>query len=318
LTKLSLADALTSTAEERFMARLTESISAINSAVRTLLAVVVVGAVGAGGWYGYSQYNANEIEAQRSAEALAAAQDELKQAQSRLQQANTDLQRANTEILKKEAVIQEKEEEIGELNETVEEQKHEIERLDTAMRLLKIDHRVARLAVLDQIQDPETKEVTTVVQFQELNGEGEPVEDPKLFRIKGDMVYIDSWIVKFDDKYVEQADIDRATSLVLFRRLFGEFQEPQDGFALDQVGARPRVYGRGGKISEFEKRIWDDFWTVANDDGMQDDLGIRAAHGDAPSIKVRKGKVYRVELRASDGLSITPAGDLPLEQKPAA
>jgi len=35
-------------------------------------------------------------------------------------------------------------------------------------------------------------------------------------------------------------------------------------------------------------------------------MGIRAAHGEAPSIQLRKDKVYELTLRASGGLSILP------------
>jgi hypothetical protein len=307
------------------MASLTESISVINSSVRTLIGVVLIGGLGVGGWYGYTQYNANEIEAQRNAEALAQAHDDLERAESQLQQTETRLVAARNEIQvqegvikEKDAVIVEKNAEIDTLNETVKEQEEEIVRLDTSLRLLKVDHRVARISVVDQTVDPETKEMTTVVQFQELDDQGNPLDDPRQFSIKGDMLYVDSWIVKFEDKYVEEADIDRSTSLVLFRRIFGEFQEPSEGFALDQEGSRPTIYGHGGRVSDFEKRIWDDFWTVANDETRQGELGIRAAHGDAPSIKVKKGRVYRVELRASDGLSITPEASSPASEKPAA
>ena len=111
-------------------------------------------------------------------------------------------------------------------------------------------------------------------------------------------MYVDAWVVKFDDKYIEQAAIDRSTSLVLFRRIFGEQQQPAEGFVLDESGMRPTIYGRGGNLSELEKKIWGDFWNVANDEARQAELGIRAAHGEAPSLKVQKGKSYRLELRA--------------------
>ena len=174
------------------------------------------------------------------------------------------------------------------------------------------------MTVLDQTTDAETNRTVSLIEFQELNEDGQLVGEPRQFRIQGDVVYVDSWVVKFDDKYVEKAEIDRSTSLVLFRRIFGEFQEPTDGFALDQAGARPEVYSRGGKMSELEKQIWGDFWTVANDEQRQSQLGIRAAHGDAPSIRVRKGRVYRIELRASDGLSIRPEGQVEPPKPPTA
>ena len=134
-------------------------------------------------------------------------------------------------------------------------------------------------------------------------------------------MYVDYWIVKFLDEYVEQADMLRSTSICLFRRLFSEFQEPNDGYQLDAVGIQPRAYSRGGQSSEFEQKIWNDFWNIANNPKRAEQLGIRAAHGEAVSIKVRVGKRYRLELRASGGLTILPAEDAPpaeSEPQPAA
>jgi hypothetical protein len=122
-------------------------------------------------------------------------------------------------------------------------------------------------------------------------------------------VYVDYLVVKFDDKYIEEKDIDRSTSLCLFSRIFGDQQKPIDGYALDETGSRPSAYARGGQMSDFEKSIWDDFWSIANDKAMAEEKGIRAAHGQALSMKVKKGKTYRIQLRASDGLSIVPDGE---------
>lgn len=293
------------------MATLTERIAVINSAVRTVLAVIIVGGLGTGAWWLYREYYAGELEARQVAK-------ELELTKVDLEAAKAQLSAAHAEIRQKDAVLAEQQEEISQLQQRVEEQQEQIDRLDTAMRLLKVNHRVAQLVVLDQTTDEETGEVVSRIQFQELDDQGRPVDEAREFSIRGDMVYLDSWVVKFDDKYVEQADLDRSTSLVLFRRIFGEHQEPSEGYVLDQTGSRPAVYGQGTTMSAFEKRIWDDFWNVANDERRQEELGIRAAHGDAPSIKVRKGKAYRIELRASDGLSITPLAPAAEVNKPAA
>lgn len=279
------------------MSKFMENVAIINSSVRTMLGLVLVGGLGVGGWYGYSTYNSKDLAIARVEQDLASARDELG--------------KANT-------LIKEKDHAIESLQVDVQQKQQEIERLDTAMRLLKVDHRVARLTVLDQSTDADTKKVTTSLEFQELDEKGGNLDAPKQFTIPGDVVYVDSWVVKFDDKYVEQADLHRATSLVLFRRVFGEQQKPLDGVALDETGGRPKAYGRNSQMSDFEKKIWSDFWTVANDEAKQTQLGIRAAHGEAPSIKVQKGKAYRVELRASAGLTITPEGDAPARSdKPA-
>ena len=210
------------------------------------------------------------------------------------------------EIVQKDKTIETQVTTIKQQDVKIEEQKVEISRLDTSIRLLKVDQRVARLRVLRQDTDPDTKEVETVIEFVELGEDDQPVDQPKKFTIRGDIVYIDNLIVKFDDEYVERADIERATSLVMFRRIFGEFQEPSMGFPLEEEGKAPRIYSRGKEPSELEQRIWSDFWAIANNPEKAEELGIRALHGEAVSIKTMPGKVYRVQLRASDGLSIVP------------
>ncbi|MFO7904437.1 MAG: hypothetical protein ACQESR_07455 [Planctomycetota bacterium] len=273
------------------MPRIIESLSAINSLIRTGLAMLAVGVIGAGGYYGYRAYNATDLAMQEKVQ---------------------ELERMRNQLAEKQGVLEEQKRQLA-------AQEKEIQKLDTALRLLKVDHRVAWLTVLEQEEDPETGELYTTGQFVEVNDQGEMLGEPRLFRIKGDLVYIEYWVVKFKDKYVEQAEIERSTSLVLFRRIFGESQAPGDGMMLDKVGSRPRAYGDGEQVSAFEKKIWNEFWTIANDEEKAEEMGIRAAHGEAPSMKLKKGQSYRILLRASDGLSIIPdSRPPPIADKPAA
>ena len=57
-----------------------------------------------------------------------------------------------------------------------------------------------------------------------------------------------------------------------------------------------------------ERDLWANFWEYANNPAKAKKAGVRAAHGEAPSIRLQVGKRYRVELRASGGLSIVPDG----------
>lgn len=268
-----------------------EKVSIINSAIRTLLAALVLGGLGYGGWYGYQVFNEKDLTARRASQELALAKDELL--------------RTHSDLVAKETELQQKNVEIGELHDQVAEQQQQIERLDTSLRLLKVDHRVARIRVAEQTKNADTGEVTSVIEFQEYSPEGEALDEPRLFEIKGDVVYIDTWVVKFEDKYVEQADLERSASWVWFRRIFGEFQEPREGFPLDEEGTSPAIfrYRRGGEMSEFEKKIWSDFWGVANNETKQDEAGIRAVQGEAPYLKVLPGKIYWIKIRASGGPS---------------
>lgn len=271
------------------MARVIESISTINSVLRTVLGFALIGGISTLGFLGFSAYTSSKTEADRNAEAL-------KTARGDLQAAHKDLRRARSEI--------------DELSIQVKQQLVEIERLTTSLRLMKVDHRVARLNVLDQVENEETGIMTSKIQFVEVDDDDRVLGEAREFEVKGPLVYVDVWIVKFDDKYIEEADIDRGSSLVLFHRLFGEYQQPNEGYLLDKAGQTPTAYAQSGVLSDMEKKIWRDFWSIANDPKRARQLGIRAAHGDAPSIKMRKGMSYKIELRASDGLSITPDGPI--------
>lgn len=274
------------------MAGTMDSLRTINSLMRTLLATIVVGGLAIASWKAYSTYYAHEIAADQQ-------RQEVRQMQDELDKTRRQLDARDKEIESQAAKLQQQETEIANLN-------ADVARLDTALRLLKVDHRLARLSIVDQRTDDDTGKTETEVEFVELNDEGASIEEPRTFRIRGEVIYIDNWVVKFNDEYIEKADLDRATSLVLFRRIFGDQQEPREGAWLDVTNRPPRAYTRGGVVSDFEKRIWDDFWTIANDETKAKELGIRAAHGEAVSIKAEKGKVYKLQLRASDGLSIVP------------
>jgi hypothetical protein len=261
------------------MGRIHETVRTVNSAVRTLLFGLLLAGVGFGGWKAYSLYHQPQKE-------LAAKQRDLDAVSSKLKQASLDLTASKKQVDALVADIELKNEAIA--------------RLETANGLLKLRHRIAQLRVIDQQEDAETGRPRTEIEFFEVNEEGAPINDRRQkFVIDGDRVYVECLLAKFDDKYIEANDLDRRTAICLFQRIFGEHQEPKDGFEIDQVGSAPTSYARGGEMSEFEKRIWRDFWTLANDPEKAAELGVRAAHADAPSIRVTKGGLYELELRTT-------------------
>ena len=281
-----------------------EKIQTVNSFFRTILAFFVVGGVSMGGWYGYTTYNATELETQRKDKELQDAHQALNSAEQQLEQRQEQINSQRKQLVQKDAELADREAEISDLEVEVTEKEVEIQRLDMALRLHKMQRRLARLTVLDVGQDPVSGKQFSEIEFVELNDLGDPVGQAKRFRIDGDMIYVDYWVVKFEDKYVELADLERGMSICMFHRIFGELQNPKDGFYLDEPGTRPGAYARGSVMSDLEKKIWDDFWDIANDSGKAAELGIRALHGDAVSIKVTKGKSYKVTVRAAAGPEI--------------
>lgn len=206
--------------------------------------------------------------------------------------------------------LAERERAIGELKERnavlgreVEEQARRIHALEAAIRLLKVDHRLARIEVLGQ-DVAESGAVTTRLRFVELDGDGKPFDAGQELAVQGKRVYVESLVVKFDDDYVEAGDFLRGTSVCFFRRVFGEDQKPNDGTPLEVEGRRPRVYAGDQQPDPFYDDLWKHFWRYANDPEAAAAHGVRAMHGEAPFAEIVLGKSYLLELRASGGLSI--------------
>ncbi len=253
-------------------------LSAVNNLAGAMLSLLLLAILGAGGWFVVRTYL---DDAKRKAE---------------VESLQHDLDASKEKIVA--------------LNQDLESKRQQIESLQTALRLLKVDHRVAQIDVLSQRGAAKTKDLVTEFTFVELDKAGKPIDTPRKYMVQGDMVYVDALVVKFSDESVEVADPLRATSFCLFRRVFGEFQRPTDGFKLDAEGEQPAVYHSGREPSEFEREIWSKFWHYATNPEEARKKGIRAAHGEAPSDKLVPGKRYKLLLRSSGGLSFLPE-DLP-------
>ena len=271
------------------MGKVNETVRTVNSAVRTLLLAVLLVVAGVAGWKGYSLYN---------------------EPQKKLADKQHELDAVSAKLAGAESQVAEQREQIDGLKTDLVEMAARVDKLETSNRLLKLRHRIARLKVLDQTENEGSNRVTTRVEFYEVNAEGAPISDKRRqFTIEGDRVYIECLVAKFDDRYVEEKDLDRGTAICLFQRIFGEYQQPQEGFEIEESGSSPTSYARGGEMSEFERRIWRDFWEIANDPRQAAEIGIRAAHADAPSIRVKKDGLYELELRSTGEFTLRPLPD---------
>lgn len=271
-------------------------VQALNSLIGAVLALAIIGLVAAGGWFAYKNYYAAKFSLEAD---LAAKQEEVDRLAGQLTASRQQVNRLADDVRAKAA-------EIVSLNKDLEEKRKEIQRLATALKLMKVDQRLARITVLSQEGSAAKGDLVTRFSFVDVDQAGKPLGEPRIFSVAGDLAYIDSWVVKFGDEYIEEGDPLRATSVALFRRVFGEKQLPSEGFPLDEEGGQPAVYRTGGPMSDFEKGLWARFWDYANDPELAREKGVRAAHGEAPSIQLRPGKSYRVELRASGGISVVP------------
>jgi hypothetical protein len=277
-----------------------KTLNALNNLAGAVVSLVVLAVIGVGGWFAYQTYFGEKIRAARA----------IQEQQAKIDGLTEDLAAREQQVERLGRELTESNEQIDRLQLDLEAKQRQIDRLETALRLLKVDHRVAQIDVLGQDGSAAGGDLVTHFTFVEVDDKGKPLERPRLFSVEGDTVFVDSWVAKFSDEYVEMGDPLRSTSICLFRRLFGESQKPSEGFMLDTVGSRPAAYRSGGKMSDLEQEIWARFWEYANDPKKAEKVGVRAAHGEAPYIKLMPGKRYKVVLRASGGLSLVPE-DLP-------
>ena len=178
--------------------------------------------------------------------------------------------------------------------------------LEAAVRLLRHTERRARIVVLDQAPGADGQLVTRI-RFSELNPSGDPIGEPREFSVTGDEVYVDTLVIKFEDEFVTAGDALKGRSLLLFRRIFGDRLRPIDAYVLDREGQMPQAYAAEKAPSAFERELWAQFWTLANDPAEAKRRGVRALHGEAVSTKLRKAGVYAVTFRSTGELTIQVA-----------
>ena len=178
---------------------------------------------------------------------------------------------------------------------------------EVQLEYLRERRRVARIDVLSQKPNADcVSGIQTRLYFQELDSLGQAIGMGKEIALDGDVAYVEALVVKFADDFVLERDLLRGSSLLLFRRIFGEYQAPIDGVELDPVGQFPPAYSPEQVDPAFHRELWASFWDYALQPEVVRQSGVRAMHGEAPFIKLRDGMAYEVELRTSGGLTLRP------------
>ena len=258
------------------------NVKTVNSALRTIVAVVVLGGVGYGGWFSYSNYLKPGLDA--------------KHAKADLDQLRVEYEEQRTAYTRLQGDFEQQ-------TEALRETERRAQRLATSLKLLKVDKRMANIHVLEKSTN-EKGQPSLRVRFTEMDPSGNPIGNSREFTINGEKIFVDSWIVTFEDKYVEAGDALRSCSLCVFKSIWGEFDGPIGGQSLDQnTNTGPGIYQLAGQ-NEFEQQIWSDFWAVCNNRDKQKGLGIRAMYGQANYVIAEVGRTYEVNLRASGSTSL--------------
>jgi len=195
---------------------------------------------------------------------------------------------------------------LRENNEALARQRFELQR--TIERLVGQD-RVAEVHVIDQVLQgqlvngqPAPADATTI-EFIELDRQQRPLP-ARRFVLQDRVIHLDALVIKFEQGSVAAGDTLRGKSLALFRRVYGEHQDPSEGYAVDPQGDVPNIYRLEPEPSEFERTLWTRFWDYATNPDLAEADGVRVAQGEVVYVPMNKGQGWTITLQHNGGLSI--------------
>jgi hypothetical protein len=181
-----------------------------------------------------------------------------------------------------------------------------IAHLEQIRARLKLERRVAKILVTDQTPDANGVPRTTLL-FIEYGRDGQPLTNSaKMLTFQGNEIHFDAQVIQFEDQYVEEADVLRGQTILLFVRAYSSKQTPESGFALDPPGGIPEIY-RGGDPEQapFEKKLWDHFWQLYDDPDYRKKLGVRHAFGEGLYGHFDLDHVYTITVQSNGPGSLT-------------
>ncbi len=167
-----------------------------------------------------------------------------------------------------------------------------------AIERLSAEQQIGYAKVISQEND-DAGQLWTTLKFIETSREKtEEVISEQQYKIAGDVIHFDLLIVRFPKEMVADG---KERSLYLWRRIYGENQQPSQAFSINQEGDIPNRYKdlfTKLKLSE-QQTLWDGIWSLSNDPQALSEYGIQAIYGNAVYKQLRPGLVYIFKIDPS-------------------
>lgn len=168
---------------------------------------------------------------------------------------------------------------------------------------LEADSRVAQVLVTTVEYDEASKKRFTMIKFLEFDAKGRPLE-PKYFRFAGNVIQFQSLVIRFDDMKVKIGDKLRGKSAYLFLNAFMLDGKNTQVFEITKANEVPAGYHVTSGDSEFEKKLWTDFWKYALNPKAARKMGVKNAQIEAPGTIFIPGTLYTIKIEHDGGLRI--------------
>jgi hypothetical protein len=169
---------------------------------------------------------------------------------------------------------------------------------------LTADSRVAEVMVTAVSKDSASDKQLTTIKFLEYDTNMKPLE-PRYFTFRSDIIQFQSMVIRFADDYVKYGDKLRGKSAYVFWKVFalGD-SNSAEVFEINKADDVPSGYEIAATKSEFEKKLWHDFWQYALEQDKAKEMGIKNAQIEAPGTKFVPGKLYTIKIEHDGGLRI--------------
>lgn len=175
--------------------------------------------------------------------------------------------------------------------------------LKKVVERLSADSRIAEVLVTQSRYNETTKRIETTIKFLEYDAAGKPL-DPRYFTFQGNIIQFQSLVIRFADSFVKAGDKLRGKSAYLFLRAFVLDPERTQIFDLTKTNDIPAGYKIQGVKSEFERKLWEEFWNYALDPKARQRAGIKNAQIEAPGSIFVPGTIYTLRIEHDGGLRI--------------
>ena len=119
----------------------------------------------------------------------------------------------------------------------------------------------------------------------------------RVYEIQGDVVHFDAMRVKFDPTLVQDGS---ERSLFLWRRVYGDYMPPSEGYLIEEPGQAPERYRElfeplGRQVNG---TFWEAIWDLSNNPAKLSKHGIQAINGTVVYQQLRPGLIYVFKVGA--------------------
>ncbi|OGW79701.1 MAG: hypothetical protein A3G33_01470 [Omnitrophica bacterium RIFCSPLOWO2_12_FULL_44_17] len=175
--------------------------------------------------------------------------------------------------------------------------------LQQIVERLSADSRIAEVLVTKSRYNEASGKLETTIKFLEYDASGKPLE-PRYFTFQGNIIQFQSLVIRFKDEFVNAGDSLRGKSIYLFLRAFVLDEKNAQVFNITEMNGIPKGYKIPNVKSDFERKLWEEFWTLALDPKAREREGIKNAQIEAPGSIFLPGTIYTLQIEHDGGIRI--------------